>query len=181
MMKPWRPLEMQSPEPAGWAATSRLTTCFPFRIDKATWNPRRRASGSWLRKQVERLRLVTGIEHINPHVFRHLAVTELLERGASEQTVVAIAGWASPRMFATYSHTRLQAKISALSLLGPGKLVPASPPIQQTHTPQQQADQPQVSLDLMNPVIQAEIALQVARQVALALEQERRRPRGVQP
>ena len=39
----------------------------------------------------------------------------------------------------------------------------------------QQTDQPHVSLDLMNPVIQAEIALQVARQVAVALQRERLR------
>jgi integrase len=145
---------------------------FPLRIDKATWDPRRRTSSSWLRKQIERLRLVTGIEHINPHTFRHLAVTELLERGASEQTVVAIAGWASPRMFATYSHPRLEAKVNALNLLGPGKLLVSTPPVQQQQT-SQQIDQPQVSLDLMNPVIRAEIALQVARQVALALQRER--------
>jgi integrase len=154
---------------------------FPLRVDKATWDPKRRASSSWLVKQTQRLRLVTGIEHINPHTFRHLAVTELLERGASEQTVVAIAGWSSPRMFATYSHARLGAKIDALNLLGPGKLLAPTPPVRQSQTSQQhdqsqpsrQTDGPQVSLDLMNPVIQAEIALQVARQVALAIQRER--------
>jgi integrase len=146
---------------------------FPLRIDKGTWDPRRRASSSWLRKQVERLRLATGIEHINPHIFRHLAVTELPERpDVAEQTVVAIAGWASPRMFATYSHPRMEAKVNALNLLGQRKLLALTPPLQQRQT-SQQIDQPKVSLDLMNPVIQAEIALQVARQVALALQRER--------
>jgi hypothetical protein len=100
---------------------------------------------------------VTGIEHINLHPFRHLAVTELLERGASEQTVVAIAGWSSPRMFATYSHARLEAKINALNLLGPGRFLAPTPHVQQPQT-SQQTDPPQVSLDLMNPVTQAEIA-----------------------
>jgi integrase len=149
---------------------------FPLRIDKATWDPKRRASSSWLRKQVERLRQVTGIEHINPHTFRHLAVTELLERGASEQTVVAIAGWASPRMFATYSHARMEAKVNAVNLLGPGKLIAPTPPVSAVapaNANSPHVDQPQVSLDLMNPVIQAEIALQVARQVAVALQRER--------
>jgi hypothetical protein len=75
-------------------------------------------------------------------------------------------------MFATYSHARLEAKINALNLLGPGRLLAPTPPVQQPQT-SQQTDQPQVSLDLMNPVIQAEIALQVARQVALALQRER--------
>jgi integrase len=150
---------------------------FPLRIDRATWDPKRRTSKSWLRKQVERLRLVTGIENINPHTFRHLAVTELLERGASEQTVVAIAGWASQRMFATYSHPRMEAKAEAVGLLGPDRKSPhpAVPRLNGT----QDISAPQS--DLFNPLIQAEIARQVAlqrerdragiaQQVALALQ-----------
>jgi len=53
---------------------------------------------SWLRKQVVDLREVTGIDHINPHIFRHLAVTELLEQGAPEQTVIALAGLVGRKM-----------------------------------------------------------------------------------
>ena len=55
---------------------------FPLRIDRATWDPKQPASRSWLRKQVTYLRELTGIDHITPHIFRHLAVTEILELGA---------------------------------------------------------------------------------------------------
>jgi hypothetical protein len=42
-----------------------------------------------------------GSRTLRPHAFRHLAVTELLESGAPEQTVIALAGglggkWSKP-------------------------------------------------------------------------------------
>ena len=89
---------------------------FPLRIDRATWDPKRPASPSWLHKQVLHLRELTGIDHINPHTFRHLAVTELLEQGAPEQTVIALAGWVGRRMVETYSHTRIESKADAVKL-----------------------------------------------------------------
>jgi integrase len=136
---------------------------FPFRIDRATWDPKQPASKSWLRKQVELLREVTGIDHINPHTFRHLAVTELLEEGAQEEAVIALAGWVGRRMFETYSHVRIEAKARIVKLLGTsGHKAP--PPSEPAPAPRAAA-----SLDLMNPAIQAEIA----RQVALALQKER--------
>jgi integrase len=147
---------------------------FPLRIDKATWDPKRRASASWLRKQTERLRLLTGIEHINPHTFRHLAVTELLERGASEQTVVAIAGWSSPRMFATYSHARIGAKLDAVMLLGPQGKPNKTPPKNEIAKSHGYPLQTEFQVDLMNGVVQAEIQ----RQVAIELEKERARKDG---
>jgi integrase len=56
------------------------------------------------RKQIAYLREVMGIDHISPHVFRHLAVTELLEQGAPEQTVIALADWVGHKTIATYMH-----------------------------------------------------------------------------
>lgn len=90
---------------------------FPFRVNRRLWNPNRPASPSWLRKQVQKMRDATGIQHIRPHAFRHLAVTELLESGAPEQTVIAIAGWVSRKMIETYSHTRIEAKAEVVRLL----------------------------------------------------------------
>ena len=52
-------------------------------------------------EQIADLREVRGIDHISPHVFRHLAVTELLEQGAREQTGIALAGWVGHKMIAT--------------------------------------------------------------------------------
>jgi len=90
---------------------------FPFRINRKLYDPNRPASKSWLRKQTDKMRVITGIGHIRPHAFRHLAVTELLESGVPEQTVVAIAGWVSRNMLDTYSHARIEAKADALRVL----------------------------------------------------------------
>jgi integrase len=90
---------------------------FPFRVNKAKWDPNRPASKSWLRKQTERLRERTGIKHIKPHTWRHQLCTEMLEQGVPEETVKGVMGWCSRRMIATYSHTRLAAKADALSVL----------------------------------------------------------------
>ena len=90
---------------------------FPLRVNRALWNPDKPASKSWLRKQTIKLREATGIQHIRPHAFRHLAVTELLESGAPEQTVIAISGWISRNMINTYSHARIEAKAAALAAL----------------------------------------------------------------
>jgi integrase len=134
---------------------------FPYRTNRALWDPMRPASRSWLRKQITCLREVTGIDHINPHVFRHLAVTELLEKGAPEQTVIALAGWVGRRMIETYSHARIEAKAEAVELIGKGapEHSIAKPGIQIA------AGQPPVP-DMTHPLIRAEIA----RQVELAME-----------
>jgi integrase len=109
---------------------------FPLRIDRATWDPKQPASRSWLRKQVVYLREVTGIDHINPHIFRHLAVTELLEQGAPEQTVIALAGWVGRKMIATYSHARIEAKSEAVELLDKsGHKAPERPTPKSTKQP----------------------------------------------
>lgn len=90
---------------------------FPFRINRKYWDPNRPASKSWLRKQTDKMRVATGISHIRPHAFRHLAVTELLESGAPEGTVIALAGWVSKNMIQTYSHARIEAKFDAVKRL----------------------------------------------------------------
>jgi hypothetical protein len=146
---------------------------FPFRVNLRLWNPRKQASKGWLRKQIDLLREVTGIDHINPHTFRHLAVTELLEQGAPEDTVIAIAGWVGRRMVETYSHARIEAKADAVELLSgfgtrpPTRPEPKLPPPAAFQHPE--AQPPQQAVDLMNPAIQAEIA----RQVSMALQLER--------
>lgn len=90
---------------------------FPLRVNRALWNPLRPASKSWLRKQTRKLRERTGIDHLRPHAFRHLAVTEMLENGANETAVIAVAGWVSRKMLDYYSHHRIEAKLEAVSLL----------------------------------------------------------------
>jgi integrase len=144
---------------------------FPLRIDRATWDPKRPASKSWVRKQVTHLREITGIDHITPHTFRHLAVTELLEHGAPEQTVIALAGWVGRRMMETYSHTRMESKADAVKLLTSGghtTTPPPKPKAAKAPEPPLRPAQPaqrQVT-DMSDPSIQAEID----RRVAMALE-----------
>ena len=57
------------------------------------------------------------------HDLKHLAVTELAERDASDMTIMAIAGHVSRRMLEHYSHIRMEAKRRALDALasGPGR------------------------------------------------------------
>jgi integrase len=52
------------------------------------------------------------------HDLRHHAITELAESKASDQTIMAIAGHVSQKMLAHYSHIRLEAKRTALDVLG---------------------------------------------------------------
>lgn len=58
-----------------------------------------------------------GLKGLRFHDMRHHAITELAERDASDQTIMAIAGHVSPQMLAHYSHVRLEAKRRALEAL----------------------------------------------------------------
>ena len=128
---------------------------FPLRVNRALYDSRKPASRSWLNKQTLYLRKLTGIKNVTPHVFRHLAVTELLEKGAPEQTVVALAGRVGKKMFEVYGHARIQAKADAVQLLAGQDVVPAKLSKASSASP-----------DLTHPSVQAEIQ----RQVQLALQ-----------
>jgi len=62
-----------------------------------------------------------GLKGLRFHDLRHHAITELGESGASEQTIMAIAGHVSRRMLERYSHIRMEAKRNALEALSPKK------------------------------------------------------------
>ncbi len=64
-----------------------------------------------------------GLTGLRFHDLRHHAITELAESGASEQTIMAIAGHVSRKMLERYSHIRMEAKRAALESLSgkPGK------------------------------------------------------------
>jgi integrase len=51
------------------------------------------------------------------HDLRHQAITELAEAGASDATLMAVAGHMSRRMLEHYSHVRMAAKRTALDKL----------------------------------------------------------------
>lgn len=90
---------------------------FPFRLAPGVYDPTRPASRSWLRKQTAILRERTEITHLRPHAWRHQLATEMLEQGKPVETVRAIMGWVSEKMVQTYCHTRMEAKLDALSSL----------------------------------------------------------------
>ena len=67
---------------------------------------------------------VTGRWHDN----RHTLVTELAESGASDQTIMDIAGHVSKQMLKHYSHIRMEAKRTALeSIVQKQPAKPAEP------------------------------------------------------
>jgi integrase len=51
------------------------------------------------------------------HDLRHHAITELAEAGATDYTILSIAGHISRRMLDHYCHVRLEPKKKALDLL----------------------------------------------------------------
>jgi integrase len=71
---------------------------------------------SW-RSAWRSLTKAAGLKGLRFHDLRHQAITELLESGLSDQTVMEIAGHVSKEMLAHYSHIRLQAKRQAVEKL----------------------------------------------------------------
>jgi len=53
----------------------------------------------------------------------HCAITQLAETGASDSTIMAIAGHISPRMLERYRHVRMKAKRNAVEVFTPKQQV----------------------------------------------------------
>ena len=68
-----------------------------------------------------------GLAGLRFHDCRHLAVTKLAEGGASDQTIMAIAGHVSREMLAHDSHIRMRAKREALDALSTGHATQPGP------------------------------------------------------
>ena len=58
-----------------------------------------------------------GLKGLRFHDMRHQAITELAERDASDQTIMALAGHVSRQMLEHYSHIRMEAKRRAVEAL----------------------------------------------------------------
>jgi integrase len=58
-----------------------------------------------------------GLPGFRFHDLRHCAITQLAEGGASDSTIMAIAGHVSRRMLERYSHVRMEAKRNAMETL----------------------------------------------------------------
>src|SRR5690348_8614545 len=58
-----------------------------------------------------------GLPGFRFHDLRYRAITQLAENGASDSTIMAIAGHVSRRMLERYSHVRMEGKRKALEVL----------------------------------------------------------------
>lgn len=67
-----------------------------------------------------RKRAEAALRGLRFHDLRHQAITEMAETGASDATLMAIAGHMSRRMMEHYSHVRMAAKRDALDKLSGG-------------------------------------------------------------
>lgn len=74
-------------------------------------------------------RAATPLRGLRFHDLRHQAITEMAEGGASDATLMAVAGHMSRRMLEHYSHVRMAAKRTALDKLESG-LMGTVPPKQ---------------------------------------------------
>jgi Phage integrase family len=91
----------------------------PFRVKKGTHDPKRAASSCFIRSAFRSIAKACGLAWVTPSTFRHQAITKLLESGAPDETVPAIAGHGSERAMKYYSHIRMEAKKEALDRLVP--------------------------------------------------------------
>jgi hypothetical protein len=100
---------------------------FPFRVTKGRYDVTRPASPSFMRKQFEEMKSAANLPWITPHCLRHQAITKLYESGATDESVVEIAGWVSPRMKAIYCKPRMEHKRGLLNQIDPvGQTKPVS-------------------------------------------------------
>jgi integrase len=82
----------------------------------------RSAIAAWKRK-------AAPLRGLRFHDLRHQAITEMAETGASDATLMAVAGHMSRRMLEHYSHVRMAAKRAALDKLESGLM--GTPPVQE--------------------------------------------------
>lgn len=79
------------------------------------------ASGCGLRAAIAAWkRPAAPLRGLRFHDLRHQAITEMAETGASDATMMAVAGHMSRRMLEHYSHVRMAAKRTALDELESG-------------------------------------------------------------
>ena len=99
-----------------------------YRMKNGVYVPERPASPYFIRTAFRAIGSACGLRWVTPTSFRHQAITKLLESGAPDETVRAIAGHVSQRAMSYYSHIRIEAKKVALDRLEPlpKRLKPAS-------------------------------------------------------
>jgi integrase len=109
------PIEPQHYVFAGFKTVARFDGNQIVELRITQFDPTR-PIGSW-RRAWRNLTKKAGLPGLRFHDLRHHAITELAESGASDQTIMAIAGHVSRRMLDRYSHIRMEAKRAALEAL----------------------------------------------------------------
>jgi integrase len=92
---------------------------FPFRVKTNTYDVDKPASQYFIRQAFNGMRAAADLPWLTPHCMRHQVITKMLESGAPEETVRAIAGHVSQQMMRHYSHSRINAKHAVLSAISP--------------------------------------------------------------
>ena len=88
----------------------------------ALWSLSRGLTSATASYQVE----AAAFQKFRFHDLRHQSITEMSENGASDATIMAIAGHLSPKMVRHYSHVRMESKQNALDALDSGLKVVTS-------------------------------------------------------
>jgi integrase len=96
----------------------------PFRVKMGLYDPCRPASPCFIRAAFRTIARACGLPWVTPRTFRHQAITKLLESGAPDETVRAIAGHVSEKAMKYYSHIRIEAKKAAVDRLGQSTKAP---------------------------------------------------------
>ena len=102
--------------------------------DLAEFDPTKHVN-SW-RSAWRTLRKKAGLPGFRFHDLRHCAITSLAEGGASDLTIMAIAGHVSRKMLERYSHVRMEAKRKALEALAKGTRMPGYDTNHDTKSPE---------------------------------------------
>ena len=95
-------------------------------MKRGVYDPDRPASSCFIRTSFRTIARSCGLGWVTPRCFRHQAITKLLESGAPDETVRALAGHNSEKAIRYYSHIRIEAKRDAVDLLtaSPNKKAP---------------------------------------------------------
>jgi integrase len=88
-----------------------------YRVKRGLYDPERPASSCFIRAAFKKIASAAGLPWVTPTCFRHQAITKLLECGAPDETVRAIAGHVSEKAMRYYSHIRVEAKKVAVDRL----------------------------------------------------------------
>jgi hypothetical protein len=88
---------------------------FPFRANRALWEPRGPASKEWLRSQTRVLRKETGVNHLNAGMWRNQLCKEMLEQGVPTESVIWVMGQVSEKMLICNMAARLDAMTGSSS------------------------------------------------------------------